>query len=104
MNKLLKLIILLILIVFLASYFTIQTGYYDYKLQRKTALTEEQIKKFEQDVKEGKDVDISDYTVNDKVDYSNNLTDSVYKVSVSTNKALKKSIESVFGLLNNLVK
>lgn len=104
MNKILKLICFLILVIFLASYFTIQTGYYDYKLQKKTALTNEQIKKFEKDVKEGKDVNISDYTINDKVDYTNNLTDSVYKVSVSTNKALKKSIETVFGLLNNLVK
>ena len=104
MNKIIKAIFFLILVVFLASYFTIQTGYYDYKIQKKTALTEEQIKKFEEDVKKGKEVDINDYIVNDKIDYSNSLTNSVYKVSVSTNKILKKSIESVFGLLNNLVK
>ena len=64
-NKLLKFICFIIVIVFLCSYFIEQTGYYEYKLQNKKILTEKEMKQFELDVKEGKEIDINDYLIND---------------------------------------
>ena len=103
-NNLFKAIILLSLTIFVASYFIEETGYYDYKLQEKTILTNEQIKKFEEDIKNGKEVDIENYLKENDKDYSNNITTNITKVSLTTNKYLKKGIESIFGILNNLVK
>lgn len=103
-NNLLKAILILAFTIFVASYFIEKTGYYDYKLQEKTILTNEQIKKFESDIKSGKEVDIKSYLNENKKDYSNNITTNVTKVSITANKYLKKGIESLFSVLDNLVK
>ncbi len=52
----------------------INTGYYEAKLNEKMTITNEAIKKFEEDVREGKDVDISSYVTEIRRDYSNNTT------------------------------
>lgn len=103
-SNLMKLILILSFTIFVASYFVEKTGYYDYKLQEKTILTSEQIKKFEQDLKDGKKVDIEEYLKKNEKDYSNNITTNITKISLTTNKYLKKGIESIFGILNNFVK
>ena len=45
----------------LVLYFGQATGYYEYKNNQKTTLTEESIKRFEQDIKDGKDINVSNY-------------------------------------------
>ena len=57
-KKIAKLFLYIILISFIFSYFIEKSGYYEYNLQTKRNLTEKEIKKFEQDVREGKKVDI----------------------------------------------
>ena len=103
-NNILKVLMILALTIFVASYFVEKTGYYDYKLQEKTILTSEQIKKFENDIKEGKEVDIETYLNENKKDYSNNITTNVTKLSITANKYLKRGIESIFNVLDNFVK
>ena len=56
---------------FLILYISKESGYYDYKTHVKKELTEEAIKKFEEDVEKGKDVSIDDYAVLTYIDYSN---------------------------------
>lgn len=97
------LIFMLITVTFICSYVVSQSGYYEYNLQSKKNLTEKEIKQFENDIKEGKDVDITDYMKDKTVDYSNILTRTTVKVSTTINKYLKKTIESVFKILNSLV-
>ena len=97
------LIFMLIIVIFICSYAVSQSGYYEYNLQSKKNLTEKEIKQFENDVKEGKDVDITDYMKDKTIDYSNTLTRTTVKVSTTINKYLKKGIESVFKILNSLV-
>ena len=103
-GNLLKIILILAFTIFVASYFIEETGYYDYKLQEKMVLTNEQIKKFENDIKDGKEVYIENYLKENDRDYPNNITTNITKVSLTTNKYLKKGIESIFGILNNFVK
>ena len=50
-NKIFKFIFGLFFMSFLVIYFSELTGYYEYQNYKKTSLTEEQIKKFEEDVK-----------------------------------------------------
>lgn len=103
MNKLIKLIVLLLCFAFIVSYIIYETGYYEYKLQNRTVLTKEQMEKFEQDVNEGKDVDLNDYLIETETDYSNQLTDATVKISTKVNSYLKKSVEILFKQLNKLV-
>ncbi len=62
---------------------------YRNKLTTKTILTEEQIKKFEEDVKNGVNIDINDYVVKDK-DYQNDVTRVNDTISSLINKVFKQ--------------
>lgn len=62
---------------------------YKNRLTTKTILTEEQIKKFEEDVKNGVNIDINDYVVKDK-DYQNNVTRVNDTISSLINKTFKQ--------------
>lgn len=88
---------LLIFLVFLILYISKESGYYEYKAHSKAALTQEQIKKFESDLSEGKNVTIDDYVVNDKVDYTTTVGDMGYKfgnlVEGFMNEGLKKTLK-----------
>lgn len=102
-NKSLKFIIILLLVVYIASFIVSETGYYEYKMGQRTVLTNKQIKKFEEDVKNNINVDINDYVIDEKADYTNKFTSSVNNTSLTLNKYLKKCVEGVFKILNNVV-
>ncbi len=101
--KFLKIISIILFLTFVVLYSIGESGYYEYKLSNKKNLTEEQIKQFEKDVKEGKNIDIKKYLIENKADYTNNLSRVTYKISDKTNKLLKKGIEKVFKYINKLV-
>ena len=61
------------------------------------------MKKFEEDVRNGENIDLKDYTVETRKDYTNKFTDVVTNTSLTINEYLKKTIESVFGLLNKMI-
>lgn len=105
MNKkiLIKAIFGIFFVAFVISYVIGESGYYEYELANKKYLTEEEMKKFEEDVRNGEDIDLKDYTVETRKDYTNKFTDVVTNTSLTINKYLKKSIESVFGLLNKMI-
>lgn len=103
-NKLIKILVYFIILLFVFSYLIEKSGYYEYNLQNKKNLTEEEIKRFEEDVKEGKNVDINEYLKDNKVDYSNNLTRKVSNFSINVNKYLKVAISKTFNIFEKLVK
>lgn len=103
-RKLVKMLVYSVILVFLFSYFIEQSGYYEYNLQMKKNLTEEEIKRFESDVKAGRDIDINSYLKSDSVDYSNKLTSATSDVSISLNKYLKRAINNTFYILEKLIK
>ena len=100
---LIKTIFGIFFVAFVISYVIGESGYYEYELANKKYLTEEEMKKFEEDVKNGEKIDLKDYTVDTRIDYTNKFTDAVTNTSLTINKYLKKSIESVFGLLNKMI-
>lgn len=67
---------------------------YKNRLTTKTILTEEQIKKFEEDVKNGVNIDINDYVVRDK-DYQNNVT----RVNDTISNLINKTFKQIFKYL-----
>ena len=101
--KIFKSVVLLVFTCYIIVYIISISSYYDYQLQKKTILTNEQIKLFESDISQGKDVSLNDYVVSTEKDYSNSLTKFTYKVTSNINKSIKNGIEICFKLLNNLV-
>ena len=102
-KTLFKLLSITAFLAFLITYVIGMSGYYEYELSNKRVLTEEKMKEFEEDVKNNKDIDLNDYVVNTHQDYTNKFTKTVTSASLTLNKYLKKSIESIFGLLNKVV-
>lgn len=93
----------MLFLAFVIGYIIEETGYYEYNLQNKMVMTNESMAKFEEDLKEGKDVMLEDYVVNTEKDYTSSLTRSTNTISVKVNDVLKKSIESVFKVLGKFV-
>lgn len=92
-----KFILLCFIICFLVILFAGKTGYYEKKLRDNSILTEEQIKKFENDIKEGKNVDINNYVINENKDYTTNFTNDVYSVSLKLEKTIDKIVKFIFN-------
>lgn len=102
-KRLLKFIGYSIIMLFLFSYVVEKSGYYEYNLQRQKVLTEDSMKKFESDIEKGEDIDINNYLEENKINYSNKLTDTMSSVNISLNKYLKDTISNTFKILGKLI-
>ncbi len=102
-ERLFKSICLLTIVGFLTLYLSQATGYFEYNQHRKIAFTSEQIKKFEQDVSEGKNVDIENYLEDANKNYDNKISKLGYNLSKDVSNGVKKAIEEVFKVLNKMV-
>ena len=103
-KKVIKVLVYSVLVLFFFSYFIEKTGYYEYNLQKKKNLTEEEIEQFEEDVKAGKDIDINSYLKSDSIDYSNRLTRTTSEVSINLNRYLKRAINNTLYMFEKLIK
>lgn len=102
-NNIMKVIFLILFLIFLTIYFSQSGGYYEFELHKKTVFTDEMIKKFEQDVADGKDVSIEDYLVEDKKNYSNKASELGYFISKNVGNLIKDGIEETFKMINKMV-
>lgn len=102
-KSLVKFFCIIILFIFLCSYFIEKSGYYEYNLQAKKNLTEEQMRQFEEDVRNGKDIDLDSYLRSTTVDYSNKLTRTTSEASIRLNNYLKNIIANTFNMLGKFV-
>lgn len=103
-KKMVKFFCAFVTLIFLFSYFIEVSGYYEYNLQNKKNLTEDQIKQFELDVKEGKNIDLDSYLKDTQVDYSNKLTQTTSEASIKLNDYLKNFLSNTFKILEKFVK
>ena len=99
MNKTVKLLGIILVIMFLSVYFSrYNSSYYE----NRNVLTEEAIIKFENDIKEGKNINVSSYLKEEK-DYNNKLSTIGLKTSNLIEKGFKKTIKFIFKQLSGLV-
>lgn len=103
-KKLVKFLGIMIIVLFLFCYFIEYTGYYEYNLHNKKNLTESQIEKFEKDIKEGKEIDLSSYLTENTIDYSNSLTRTTSQANIKLNDYLKKFLTNGFDILGKFIK
>lgn len=96
-----KIIFIFLFVIFLTMYISVGSNYYEYDLHKKVMLTNEDIKKFEDDVKNNKEVDIDNY-ISSRVDYSNSFSKASTKVSKETKKYIKQGIEGIFNIFSKM--
>ncbi len=102
-NKVLKFILFSLFAVFITIFLSNEYGYYEYQKAKQVTLTEEQIKKFEEDVKNGKDISIEDYSVNTTKNYQTSLSKAGLNLSNSISKIVKDSVEGFFNSISNII-
>lgn len=103
LTRLLKYVILMLFITFSALYFSEASGYFEYKNRKKTVMTNEQIKQFEKDVSEGKNVDLKDYLDINNRNYQNKISKTGLAISSSSEKVIQKIIEETFKVLSKFM-
>ena len=96
-----KIIFIFLFVIFLTMYISVGSNYYEYELHKRVMLTNEDIKRFEDDVKNNKEVDIDNY-ISSRVDYSNSFSKASTKVSKETKKYIKQGIEGIFNLFSKM--
>lgn len=95
-------VITILFAIFLTLYISQAIGYYDYEQYKKVELTSEKIAEFEQDIKDGKEIDVKDYIENVNIDYNNNASKAGLRLSSSIKKYVRSGIDgtlSFFSLL-----
>lgn len=102
LNKFFSYVFLVLFMAFLTLYSAGKAGYYEYTQNQKKVFTEEQIKKFEQDVALGKDVDIEDYLVV-KENFQGENKRLGLKISEFIGTYTKLGVDKIFKILNKLV-
>ncbi len=94
---------LVLFIVFIALFLSQSTGYYDYEEHKKMVLTEDKVKQFEKDVKEGKNLDIKNYLESPTKNYQNKVSEFGYQLSYNIGKYANYGIKKTFGFLNKIL-
>lgn len=102
MNKGFKIFMVIMIISYIALYFSYQNGYYEIRNNEKKILTEEMIKEYEEDLKNGIDVTSKEYTVVRK-DYSNTYTKNLLKVSRKIENSLDRIIKYFFNKVGSTI-
>lgn len=102
-NKIFLFIFLSFLVFFIVMLIAEEEGYYKNRNEKAKIMTEEQIKRFEEDISEGKDIDLSTYELYNDVDYSNNVTSNIYKVSLKLESAMHKILKIIFKSTSKMV-
>ena len=92
----------ILFILYISLTIAISTGYYEAKLSEKTTITNEAIRQFEEDVRNGKNVDINDYLTDNYQDYSNQTTKAGYVFSSAIEDFMSKGINEVVNIFKML--
>ena len=92
--------ILILFLIFISLYFMDNLGYYNIASKNKI-LTEEQIKEFENDIKNGYSIDIKNY-VKDNTNYRNTYSDIGYNLSNCIDNVLNKGLKNLSNILKKL--
>ena len=102
-KKSFKIIIIIISIIFISSYLIADSGYYEYTIQKQTAITNDKIKEFEEDIKNQVDIDSKDYLNKDKINYTNIFSNLFYDISTNSNKITRNIIKKIFKKISGLI-
>jgi hypothetical protein len=98
-----KVFLLLSFIIFITLFFASYTGYYDYENRKNANLTKQQMKKFEEDVKNGVNLDLQTYIKKPNNGYQNFLAKTGSKTSKLVSNIISSSVNTTFNFLIKFV-
>lgn len=96
-------IFILFLIIYFSLYISIATGYYEVKNNNEMNITKEKMKEFENDINEGKNVNIDKYIKKDYTEYRNVVSDFGYGISSTVEFLVNRGIKYTFGFVSKLL-
>lgn len=102
-NKMFKIIFFLCFISYLTFYIAGRSGYYEYTERKKMSFTKEQIEQFENDIKNGNDVDVKQYLKNTNKNYQNKISKTTLSISENISKYTKKGVNIIFTKIGNAI-
>ncbi len=102
MKKYLKIGFLLIVLLYLLLFFSYKNGYYKDLNEEKKILTDEKIKEYEEDLKNGIDVTKKEYVVVEP-SYDNAYTRTFLKLSKTIESSFDKTIKYLFRKISKIV-
>ena len=102
-KKIFNTIFLILFTLFVSLFIASNTGYYEYQNNEKTQFTEEKIKQFEKDLKNGKNVDIKKYLTNESKNYDNKVTKFGNKVSDIIDFSMMDTLEKTFNFFEKFI-
>ena len=95
-------ILSILFFIYLSLYLMDNLGYYNIST-KKTILTSEKIKQFENDIKNGQSIDLVNYVEQD-TDYNNIYSDIGYNISIGIEKILNEGLGTIGKFLKKLLK
>lgn len=101
-NKLFWWILCILFIFYIGNYIALENGYYETKLHEKATLTKEKIEEFENDVKEGKEIDANDYLTDTVVPNTNTYSKAGLAFSSTIENFMTKGIGNIMKFLGKL--
>lgn len=102
-NTIFKFVFIILLVAFLTLYISNETGYFEYQQRQNVVLTDKKIKEFENDIKNGVNLDLESYLENTKKNYNNKASRIGLFVSKKIGEYTKGGIEKTFKFLNDLI-
>ena len=103
LNNFFKTIFIILVVAFITLYVSNSTGYFEYYQRQNAILTEEKIKQFEEDIKNGINLDLESYLENTKKNYNNKTSELGLFLSDKIGEYAKNGIEITFKFLNDLI-
>lgn len=101
-NKIFWKIFLALLFGFGALYISEISGYYEFQEHKQVTLTNEKIKEFEADIKEGKDINIKDYIDEKEMKLDNNFSNAGIFFSETIGEWLGNGLEATFDFFGSV--
>lgn len=98
-----RIISMTLLFLFLGLYVASRNGYIDYQARNQMILTQEQIEKFEEDVKNQRPIDIENYIVREEELYDNQLSKASLKISNTIGRTVQNVLNFIFGKLEGVM-
>lgn len=102
-TKICKVLFFVCFITFLTFYVAQKSGYYEYTERKKMTFTKEQIKQFEEDVKNGNNIDIKKYLENTEKNYQNKISKITLGLSENISKYTKKGVDIIFTKIGSVI-
>ncbi len=96
-------VLVILFIIYTGLFIANVSGYYEGKIRERVIITEEGMKRFDEIVKNGEEVDINAFLKDEKVDYSNGLTrigddftDKLEGIIYNMSKSIIKFLKTLF--------